>query len=374
MRLFARVLVALVLSTSAASAQDAVALYEVIFDSTWSAETHPTAVPPNPHFSTPVAASHDESVAFWLPGGLATQGIEDMAEKGATSPLTLEMQSAVDAGSARDWVTAGGEGMFLEVSQSHPLASFVSMVAPSPDWFVGVTGVALFEDGAWLDELSFPLYAWDAGTDLGADFLSADIDQEPQAPIAFSERFEGTPALGTVTFRRVASGAPCYDGLDQDDDGSVDYPADPGCTSPVDLAETEPGLPCDDGLDNDGDGFVDSAADPGCRDANGPTESPQCQDGLDNDGAAGIDFDGGASVNGGVALAAADPQCTAPWRSQEAASAPAPAPACGIGPELAAGVGALLWLCRRRPRAHRTEAEKKSNSSTAFGQTPRPLS
>jgi hypothetical protein len=347
MRFLGCALLALALGSSAASAEDAVALYEVIFDATWSAETHPSAVPPDPHFSTPVAVSHDDGVVFWEPGGLATQGIEDMAETGATSPLTLETQAAVDAGSARDWAAATAQGLFIELSQTHPLASFVSMVAPSPDWFVGVSGVALFENGAWIDELGIPLYAWDAGTDLGVDFLSPDADQVPQGPIELSARFEGTPALGVVTFRRVASDAPCYDGLDQDGDGRVDHPNDPGCSSPSDPTETEATLPCDDGADNDGDSFVDTAFDPGCRNPSSASESPECQDGIDNDLAAGIDFDGGASVNAGVPLAAPDPQCTAPWRNQEAAAS-GPAPSCGLGPELAAGVGALLWLRRRR--------------------------
>jgi hypothetical protein len=52
----------------------------------------------------------------------------------------------------------------------------------------------------------------------------------------------------------------CADGLDNDHDGLVDHPADPGCGSPRDPFEDPE---CDDGIDNDGDGFIDAARD-GC--------------------------------------------------------------------------------------------------------------
>jgi len=51
----------------------------------------------------------------------------------------------------------------------------------------------------------------------------------------------------------------CNDGLDNDGDGLIDYPFDPGCYSLTDLDEANP-LPtvaCNDGLDNDGDGLID---------------------------------------------------------------------------------------------------------------------
>jgi spore coat protein A len=112
----------------------------------------------------------------------------------------------------------------------------------------------------------------------------------------------------------------CQDGLDNDGDGRTDHPADPGCASAADFLETSPSLPCDDGADGDGDGFTDHPDDPGCRDPSWREEDPECQDGLDNDGRTGIDFDGGASLNGGVPLAAPDPQCVAAWDRSEASA------------------------------------------------------
>jgi probable HAF family extracellular repeat protein len=126
----------------------------------------------------------------------------------------------------------------------------------------------------------------------------------------------------------------CRDGLDNDLDGPVDHPLDPGCSAPNDWSEE---LDCNDGLDNDGDGDVDFPADAGCRSGADPTERPDCSDGLDNDGDALVDLDDpgcrdgqGAredpacsdSIDNDLDLASdhpADPECLGPWDASEEA-------------------------------------------------------
>ncbi len=50
----------------------------------------------------------------------------------------------------------------------------------------------------------------------------------------------------------------CSDGIDNDGDGSVDYPADFGCIDSSDSSEINNGnTQCSDGIDNDGDGKID---------------------------------------------------------------------------------------------------------------------
>ena len=96
----------------------------------------------------------------------------------------------------------------IDVSQSYPLVTLVSMIAPSPDWFVGVSAVPLYQDGRWADERRFDLDPWDAGTDGGITFLSPDLPLVPRGPIA---RLTTTPLspsgrvtpLGSFTFTRL---------------------------------------------------------------------------------------------------------------------------------------------------------------------------
>lgn len=91
--------------------------------------------------------------------------------------------------------------------------------------------------------------------------------------------------------------AACADGLDNDSDGAIDFPADPGCSAAGDTDETDPAPPpaCADGIDNDADTRVDFPADPGCSaasdtDETDPTAPPACADGVDNDGDGKTDF------------------------------------------------------------------------------------
>lgn len=109
----------------------------------------------------------------------------------------------------------------------------------------------------------------------------------------------------------------------------------------LDCAAALAALPaCDDGEDNDGDGLVDYPNDPGCMLPADPVEDPACQDGSDNDGDGKVDFDGGLSALGYVA-AEADPQCGYGWQMRER-------PSCGLGSELALLLPLLIWLRRRR--------------------------
>jgi hypothetical protein len=111
----------------------------------------------------------------------------------------------------------------------------------------------------------------------------------------------------------------CSDGVDNDGDGLVDFPEDPGCIGPNDDSEdSAPSPQCSDGRDNDGDGKVDYPNDPGCSDAHQDTETddcpdgpncPQCANGKDDDADGLTDYPN-------------DPGCTSASSTSEIADSP----------------------------------------------------
>lgn len=191
------------------------AAYKVTFTSTWSMQTHPDGFPGNPHFSRLVGGTHNDMVSFWDNGGLATQGIQNMAELGATAALESEVQDAIDAGTAEYILVGGGinpspgsVSLNFSVTSEFPRVTLTSMIAPSPDWFVGVSGLSLWQNDDWVDSLTVDLYLYDAGTDDGTDYTSANAASSPHVPIMPISGYpvevnDEVPPLGTFTFTRM---------------------------------------------------------------------------------------------------------------------------------------------------------------------------
>jgi len=198
------IIVALISGAGYASAQGT-ATYRVTFNATWSEETHPQDFPLGSHFSGLIGATHNSSIGFWGTGQLASPGIRDMAELGIKSTLRSEIQEAIDDGVAFEVIDGGGIGYppgsrTLEITMNPfwPLVTITSMVAPSPDWFVGTRALALLHDGYWTDTVEVEAFVYDAGTDSGPTYTSPNNRTDPPENIA---RIESAPFLvdGVVT-------------------------------------------------------------------------------------------------------------------------------------------------------------------------------
>ncbi len=98
--------------------------------------------------------------------------------------------------------------------------------------------------------------------------------------------------IGKYVFGGSSNAPACSDGKDNDGDGKIDYPADPGCSSKNDKSELNPSVECDNGIDDDRDGLADYPKDPGCSSLADKSERGiiQCDDGLDNDADGKIDY------------------------------------------------------------------------------------
>lgn len=192
-----------------------VAQYRLTFTAFWSEETHPVDFPSNPHFSGLIGMVHNEEASLFREGEFASEGIKEMAEKGKKEPLDQEIGNLVANNKALHLIS----GNFLslspgeikhefEVSESHSLVSMVSMIAPSPDWFVAVTNVQLIENNEWVDKKTVDFSVYDAGTDSGISFTSENQATNPRERISNITtpplgNGGNVPLLGIVFFERI---------------------------------------------------------------------------------------------------------------------------------------------------------------------------
>ena len=197
------------------------ATYEVTFEATWSAESHPKDFPPfNAHWSGVVGGSHNGKYILWRPGQLASPGVKAVAEFGSQRTVEREMQQAGDnVLQIVKWFGLGAgagkrEGT-IQVNTCHRLVSLITMIAPSPDWFVGVRDLNLCDGTSWCDSVSVDLFPYDAGTDSGLKFQSRNSRTVPPEPIhrltesnpndprsSFYGYDPTVPKMGTFTFKR----------------------------------------------------------------------------------------------------------------------------------------------------------------------------
>jgi hypothetical protein len=196
---------------------DFTARYQVVFNAMWSQQTLPTNWPAGAHFSGLVGGTHNGAVHFWHDGETASEGIRLMAEQGQKTTLLNEIAPAITNGAAHFQLSGGGISpspgsvslVFPQPMQrDFPLVTLVSMIAPSPDWFVGVDSLNMIEGGQWVTNKVVTLYGKDAGTDSGASYSSADQVTVPRGVVT---QFTGFPALqdgvivpfGNFTFTRL---------------------------------------------------------------------------------------------------------------------------------------------------------------------------
>lgn len=162
------------------------ATYELTFTSNWTNSTFPTNYPSNAHFSPLVGLTHNSNGTIFKTGNNASEGIISMAESGSKVSLKEEIAKIQNVGYSAYLIDELGLGVdeqiitiTFESSQDFPLLSIVSMVAPSPDWFVGVNSLVLFENNQWLEDETIELKVYDAGSDSGDGFKSDNFKSSP---------------------------------------------------------------------------------------------------------------------------------------------------------------------------------------------------
>lgn len=167
------------------------AKYNFVFEGIWSNETHPKDFPFAvwlTHFSDVIGASHDTNFSFWGENHISTDGFRSLAEWGSIRQLEQELRAKGPR--LRTLIKAAGlwyprvnsnTTSNFRVDRKHHKVSLASMFGPSPDWVVGVSGLDLCsEDCTWVESLDIDLFPWDAGTDSGISYMSANAETQPR--------------------------------------------------------------------------------------------------------------------------------------------------------------------------------------------------
>ena len=149
-------------------------------------------MPDNQQFGQVIGASHEAGFPLWEEGGFASAAFEQLVEGGEGSALISEVNNAIAAGEANsliqeEGITAelGSTAFEITIDQTSPNLSLVSALLPSPDWFVGVSGLSLLdESGAFVSDLEVDLEVYDAGTDSGFSFNGPNFDSVPRETIS----------------------------------------------------------------------------------------------------------------------------------------------------------------------------------------------
>lgn len=196
--------------------ENIVCQYEVTFQINWNNQDYPTDYPANAHFSKLIGWSHTLNNSFFEIGSIATQGIEDMAELGATTPLDNELSTKIANQEGLAYYIgnnlSSGVGTIsqtIEVNKDFSAVTLVTMLAPSPDWYLGVVNINLFENGEFVAQKTVNGLVYDAGTDNGATYSTPNIDSSPKQPISIlvnapiGDGNSITPAIATVTFTKL---------------------------------------------------------------------------------------------------------------------------------------------------------------------------
>jgi len=164
-------------------AVECVATYSLTVQCDWSQAHHENWAEQfdtvsNPHFSHLGGATHNSSVTIWQPGGLSSPGFIHMQEEGWIDNPNL---SSGDFKSEFDVYAAFGQAQFFlnypqhfaagsstvlsfDVSETHPLVTLFSMLGPTPDWFIGVSGLNMRDGNGWIDTITVDLFTYDGGT------------------------------------------------------------------------------------------------------------------------------------------------------------------------------------------------------------------
>ena len=163
------------------------ASYTVEITGKWAAPDF--TVPQGVHFTSVVGMVHNEKTYLWRNGTLASLGVENIAEVGSATRIRSEIDSNLAKSLAISLILinapapTGTSKTAIYCNSNYSRISFQSMIAPSPDWFIGIDTFNLFPNNQWISDTTINLFGYDAGTEEGDIFSLNNPATIPQQNI-----------------------------------------------------------------------------------------------------------------------------------------------------------------------------------------------
>jgi len=196
----------------------ATAEYRITFTPNFTDVDFPTDFPSNAMFTGLLIAVHDSEHEVFNLGNPVSSGMKTLAETGTNGALemALEAMGSQDEFDFRvtSSSTSGGptapQSLTIVIEPEKTLLSLVAKLSPSPDWFIGVNGFNLVTaDNLLVDDVTFGVGIFDAGTDSGTSYESADSPTDPAQSVSviidppIGNGGSLTPSFGTIRVERI---------------------------------------------------------------------------------------------------------------------------------------------------------------------------
>lgn len=186
------------------------ATYKMEITGKWKAPEF--TVPPSVHFTYFTGMVHNKETYFWKEGTLASPGVEYIAEDGNPIQMFREIDSitALKKATALFYIpppaSVGTSSGNIYCNSNFSYVSCESMIAPSPDWFVGLSSFNLYGNNKWIQDTTINLYVYDAGTEEGDVFGYGNPETNPRQPVIKLTAAKATVlANGNTSLAAIAS-------------------------------------------------------------------------------------------------------------------------------------------------------------------------
>lgn len=184
------------------------ASYKITITGKWKSPEF--TVPGSVHFTEFAGMVHNANSEIWQAGKIANKGLEDVAEVGNSVIMMAMTDSMIVAKSAFSFVIinppapTGTVTSTINCNSNFSIISLASMIAPSPDWFTGVSNLNLYPGNKWITDTLLNVYVYDAGTEDGDVFGYNNPPTFPQqliqilTPAKAMVLANGNAALGPI--------------------------------------------------------------------------------------------------------------------------------------------------------------------------------